>query len=359
MRGAGKHLGGLSARECLVELKYFYPPHCGQSGAANPSRSSMGMIDKLKSGVTNTLHKVENGASNLTHKVEGGATNLVQKAESAGAGVVNKVKQEAQVVGDKFEGAAKTAGKVVSALNPWNKNPDLKYDGMYVGKDGQTFPPNTPLSQIPAVEPKGGVKNNETIIYTNGIQTTKEGQSNSLQNIADTTGSRVIGVHNATQSVTADLAQCVEDKLDKGKNPAVDTLADTVYSELKAGHDVHLMGHSQGGLITARALFHVQQRLMVEGGMSQADAEKAMSHITVETFGAASTKYPDGPKYFHNLNTVDAVPVLTGLGEPGVHPFTHPGKDAKINWFTDSHGLNLGANHSFDDVYLKHRQPVN
>ena len=49
----------------------------------------------------------------------------------------------------------------------------------------------------------------------------------------------------------------MKDKLDKGTNPAVDTLADTLYTELKAGHDVQLMGYSQGGLITARALFDV------------------------------------------------------------------------------------------------------
>ncbi|MFY1826863.1 hypothetical protein ACN47A_13165 [Myxococcus fulvus] len=59
-------------------------------------------------------------------------------------------------------------------------------------------------------------------------------------------------LHGLTGDFVADLAQCVGDKLDKGKNPAVDTLVDTVYGELKAGREVHLTGYSQGGLITAR-----------------------------------------------------------------------------------------------------------
>ena len=45
----------------------------------------------------------------------------------------------------------------------------------------------------------------------------------------------MVGVHNATEGMGADLPQCVKDKLDKGTNPAVDTLADTVYSEIEGG----------------------------------------------------------------------------------------------------------------------------
>ncbi|SET60981.1 hypothetical protein SAMN05443572_102875 [Myxococcus fulvus] len=59
-------------------------------------------------------------------------------------------------------------------------------------------------------------------------------------------------LHGLTEDFAADLAQCVGDKLDKGTGPAEDTLVDTVYGELKAGREVHLMGYSQGGFITAR-----------------------------------------------------------------------------------------------------------
>ena len=65
-------------------------------------------------------------------------------------------------------------------------------------------------------------------------------------------------------------------------------MADTVYSELKAGRGVHLMAHSQGALVTSRALNDVAQRLRIEDGMSQSQVEKLMSKAKVETFGGAA-----------------------------------------------------------------------
>ncbi|NJM52564.1 MAG: hypothetical protein HC846_03675 [Blastocatellia bacterium] len=126
-------------------------------------------------------------------------------------------------------------------------------------QNGQTFPANTSLNDIPAVVPNGGVHNNETLIYVNGIRTNVAGQANSLQAIADNTGSRVVGIHNATEGTGVDLLQSFGDKLDIGNNPAVDTLADTVYNELRAGREVHLMAHSQGAIITSRALEDVKK----------------------------------------------------------------------------------------------------
>jgi hypothetical protein len=237
-----------------------------------------------------------------------------------------------------------------------NAKPDRMNDGQFVGTQGQTFPPNTPLSQIPGVTPKGNPNPSETILYVNGIMTPLEGQMKEMQSIADTSGAKVVGIHNSTQGLTADLAQCVTDKLDKGTNPAVDTLADTVYSELKAGRDVHLMGYSQGGLITARALFDVSNRLRLEDGMSKDQVEQLMSHLKVETFGAASTKYPDGPQYVHYINDADLVPTLTGLGG-SVDPLAFlkdAGKGAVVHRFTDGN-LNLISNHMLDTLYLKHR----
>ena len=246
----------------------------------------------------------------------------------------------------------------LSKLFGGNAKPDRLSDGKFVGTQGQTFPPGTPLNQIPGVTPKGNPNPSETILYVNGIMTPKEGQLSEMQSIAETSGAKVIGIHNSTQGLVADLAQCVGDKLDKGTNPAVDTLADTLYSELKAGRSVHLMGYSQGGLITARALYDVERRLRIEDGMSKADVEKAMSKLKVETFGAASTRYPDGPQYVHYVNNADAVPTLTGLGgsvDPAAF-LKDAGKGAVVHRFTDGN-LNLISNHMLDTMYMKHRVP--
>lgn len=239
-----------------------------------------------------------------------------------------------------------------------DRRPDTVYDGLFVGANGQTFPPNTPLNQIPAVQPRNGATTDETVIYINGINTTKDGQAASLQAIADRTGARVIGIHNSTEGMISDLRQCVTDKLDLGRNPPVDTLADTVYNEIQTGRTVHLMAHSQGALITSRALRDVYQRLRIEDGLSRAEAERRLSQVQVETFGGAAGHYQDGPQYVHYINRDDPVPSLFGLGWDidRFNPTLDAGRGAHVHWFTDRH-LNPIASHSFEDVYLERRVP--
>jgi hypothetical protein len=308
----------------------------------------MSLIDRNRK----TLPQVTQGTRPSLDKTQ-------QPAGTAANTVKNTVAPNAKVAkqgADAFESAP--ARQTANLLGGGSKPSDKVHDGQFVGANGQTFPPGTPLSQIPGVTPRDNPNPAKTIIYVNGILTPKESQSSDLQAIADKANAKAIGIHNSTEGVISDLAQCVKDKLDKGRNPAVDTLADTVYSELKAGRDVHLMGYSQGGLITARALFDVERRLRIEDGLSKADTQKLMGKLSVETFGAASTKYPDGPNYVHYVNNRDAVPTLTGLGgsfDPAGF-LKDAGKGAVVHRFGDG-GLNLAANHNFQGTYMKHRVP--
>ncbi len=232
--------------------------------------------------------------------------------------------------------------------------PDKSYDGTFIGSGGKAYSSNTPLSEIPSIKPNNGAAaSNETIIYVNGIRNQKSDQANSMQDIANKTGANVIGIHNSTESTFKDLVQSLGDKLDLGNNPAVDSVANAVYSELKAGHDVHLMGHSQGGLILSRALSDVKKRLMLEDGMSKNQAEGLMSKVKVETFGAAAGSYPDGPKYVHYINRADPVPMLFGLGSfKGLFGDKGAGKGAQVVRFTQFSNV-----HDFSGTYLSRRQP--
>ncbi|HYH99009.1 hypothetical protein [Hyalangium sp.] len=310
------------------------------------------------------MNPIERGR-NLINQVRNGAEKAIDKVENAVAKTVDKVQDVAVATGNKignvvdgFENAAVGGAKAVQGFFGGGNQPDRVHDGQFVGAGGQTFPPGTPLNDIPGVTPKNNPNPSSTILYVNGINTTKDGQFGSLESIAETTGSKVIGIHNATEGMGADLAQCVKDKLDKGTNPAVDTLADTLYNELKAGRDVHVMAHSQGGLITSRALGDVYNRLRVEDGMSKADAQKLMSNLQVETFGAAATTYPDGPEYVHYVNRGDPVPGAFGLGPlpDKWNPIADGGKGSQVHHFNEFH-LNPIAAHGFESVYLKHRVP--
>ncbi|HZI11698.1 MAG TPA: hypothetical protein VE153_15050 [Myxococcus sp.] len=310
----------------------------------------MSLIDRTR----NLIQKVGTGTQNTVAKVQTGVTQAANT-------VKNTAENVGQRVADGFESKASTAANTVAGVFTAPKGAkDKAYDGKFVGAGGQTFNANVPLSQIPAVTPRNNPNATSTVIYVNGINTDKNGQSNELQGIADRTGMRAIGIHNATEGMVSDVIQAAKDKFGKGHNPAVDTLADTVYNELKAGRSVHLMGYSHGGAITARALNDVAKRLRIEDGMSPAQVEKTLGKLNVETFGAASCKYVDGPKYVHYVNDKDLVPGLFGLGHSGNSPFDKlkdAGKDAKIHYFSEKNMLS-GA-HSLVDTYMKHRADFN
>ncbi|WP_225411489.1 hypothetical protein [Stigmatella hybrida] len=310
------------------------------------------------------MNPIERGR-NLINQVRTGAERTIDRAQETVGNVVDQARGVAAEGGrrvnqfvDGFENAAVKGTQAVQGFFGGGNQPDRVHDGQFVGAGGQTFSPDTALSDVPAVTPRNNPNATDTVLYVNGINTTKDAQANSLQAIADTTGARVIGIHNATEGMGADLAQCVKDKLDKGTNPAVDTLADTLYNEIKAGRNVHLMAHSQGGLISSRALGDVYNRLRVEDGMSQADAQQAMSHINVETFGAAATRYPDGPNYVHYVNRGDPVPGLFGLGPvpDSWNPVADGGKGSVVRHFNEFHLNPIGA-HNFESVYLNQRVP--
>jgi hypothetical protein len=312
----------------------------------------------------NPLQRARQIASNVAHGTER-VVNRTQDAVGNAAGQVRDVAVAgARRVGQLSDGFERVGARGVQAASAARGlfgsggQPDRVHDGKYVGAGGQTFAPTTPLRDIPAVTPRNNPNANQTVLYVNGIQTTKDAQANSLQAIADTTGARVIGIHNATEGMTTDLAQCVKDKLDKGHNPAVDTLADTLYNEIKAGRDVHLMAHSQGGLISSRALGDVYKRLRIEDRMSEQDARGLMGRINVETFGAAAMRYPDGPNYVHYVNRGDPVPGLFGLGPASDrwNPAVDGGRGSRVHHFNEFH-LNPIAAHGFESVYLNHRVP--
>ncbi len=304
------------------------------------------------------MNPIERGR-NLFNTVRTGTQHAVEKAQRTVGQVANTVSDSGRRVGqfvDGFEDKATSSVRALGGIFGGSK-PDRVYDGHLVGAGGQTFPPGTPLSQVPGVTPRNNPNPSETFIYVNGISNTKDHQLGSMQQIADRTGARVIGLHNATEGMVADLAQCVQDKLDKGHNPAVDSLADTVYAELKAGRSVHLMAHSQGGLVTSRALNDVANRLRIEDGMSKGDVEKLLGRVNVETFGGAAGHYPDGPNYVHYVNTKDIVPTWFGQGNgKGLDEWMRDaGKGAVVRRF--EHGSGIQGTHGLGDAYLPQRVP--
>jgi hypothetical protein len=302
---------------------------------------------------------VGNAAENLLDPFEDLGRTAFLALERAGSAAGTAAELFEGAAAGLAEGYASRTGIMPRRVFEWqaarpareSRGSDRDFDGLFVGADGRTYPPSTPLAQVPAVLPRDGRAPAGTIVYVNGISTTKDGQFGSLQRIADRTGARVVGIHNATQGGAADVIQSAGDTLDVGRNPVVDTLADTVYEEVNAGRTVHLMAHSQGALITSRALTDVYQRLRVEDGLSRREAERRLSRVEVETFGGAAGYYPDGPRYVHYVNRRDAVPGLFGLG-PFANPLVRPGRGAVVHRFSEGDNA-----HGFEQTYLPRRVP--
>ena len=117
------------------------------------------------------------------------------------------------------------------------------------------------------------------------------------------------------------------------------------------------MAHSQGGLITSRALKHVTERLRAEG-LSTAQIHERLGLVHAETFGAAAYHYPDGPQYEHFINTSDPVPRLAGLGK-STRRDRNAGAGAEVHRFRDNKASrgDLFGSHDFD-LYLEHRERI-
>jgi hypothetical protein len=260
--------------------------------------------------------------------------------------------------------------------SPWLQ--DNRFDGLLVGADGQTYPPNIDLRDIPPILPDNGkTPTDETLIFVNGVANNLGEQVESMQRLANDSGARVLGIHNATER-GRDGWQALGDKLGIGRNPASRTLEDLVYREIKAGRTVQVIGHSQGAAIVARALTDVKEKLMDDDNLSRKSAERLLSRVKVETFGGIAARYPDGPQYVHYINMADGaniaglgpavlpgggffsklfggisrvLPGLPGLPKPPVP--VNGGRGAVYHrfWSTEAN------NHNFKKVYSEHRVP--
>ena len=273
--------------------------------------------------------------------------------------VVDRVSTEVSSFVDRHEPtlfrAAQAIDSVVNLVRGRGPNPDKQFDGQLVDGAGRTHAAGTPLAELTGTRPNNGQQPQGRVLYVNGINTDVNTQRASMQNIANATGMEVIGLHNSTEGMITDLKQSAGDKVDKGSNPAVDSMANTLYEEITSGREIHVMAHSQGGLVTSRALTDVRNRLMIEDGMTAAEAEEAMSRIKVESFGSAAAEWPDGPQYVHYINRGDPVPTMLGLGS-GPDRGQQPGEGAVVRYFNEF-SLNIIKAHSIDTTYMNNRVP--
>ena len=215
---------------------------------------------------------------------------------------------------------------------------DWKWDGYFVGEGGRTWAPGTALDRVRPVKPHQGVVSNQRLVLINGIMTDVSLQYRDMQELADRTGSEVIGIHNATRGMTRDLLQCVGDKLELeiANDRAVDTTEKVIRDALDMGKEVHFVAHSQGAIILSNALGRVESELRDEAPEKNPyEVAGQFRGIEATTLGGAAWTFPDGPEYRHYVNRLDVVPMLTGTGLDSLNPWGHIGAGAEVEHFTE------------------------
>lgn len=267
---------------------------------------------------------------------------------------------------------------------PQDPDTDKEADGYYMG-DG--CKPKKELSDAkaspvrPAPDNKCCKENpsGKTIYYVNGINTTREAHCTTLREIANSSCANVVGIYNATEGFVADGLQTGGDRdlinkaaggsaprLD-GRNPAVNTVSDTIYSEVMAGNTPEIWAHSQGGAVTSLGLYSADNRLQMAGNQDR------LSGVNVTSYGSAAPRWVDGPTYEHYVHTDDITPVSLGLGANPSSDGGRAGNGAKVYRFSGDQGngwpdqgesgygrgvLSPAANHGVEKTYIAKREQV-
>ena len=257
---------------------------------------------------------------------------------------------------------------------------DKEMDGMYMGagcKPKKTLAEAKASPTVPADDNaccKG--KPRKRIYYVNGISTPHQAHCTTLREIANSTCAEVIGIYNATDGFIGDALQTGGDRqlinraaagepvqLD-GRNKAVNTVSNTVYSEIQNKENKEppeFWAHSQGGAVTSLGLYSADNRLQAAGN------PKRLSGMKVNSYGSAAPRWVDGPNYDHSVNVNDITPVSLGLGDSG--NASKAGKNAKIHRFSGSPGkwvdegkpgykkgfLTPTSNHGIEETYIAKR----
>jgi hypothetical protein len=218
-------------------------------------------------------------------------------------------------------------------------------DGQVMTTDGQgtTWGTGVSPSEIP------GANGRDNVMWVNGIRTSAADHQNTLRLLEGQGGTRAVGLYNATEGFGWDALQVRADQREnqqraegtwqgQSRNAATRSLSDSIVNHLN---------NSQGGVVTANALYDARQRLTTQHGAERAN--ELMGRLQVETFGGAARNYVDGPQYTHWINQSDNV-----TGNMGPDERTG-GRGAIFRRFnTDAPSDPL--NHNFESVYWPERQ---
>lgn len=292
-------------------------------------------------------------------------------------------------------------------------------DGQFVGASGSGGGNTPPGSfrgyasgsrnfwSVPAVTPATAERRpaelspNKLLVYINGINTTRAVHAYTVKMASVVSGANAIGIYNQSgdgesTNMFFDLVQCLGDKTGLSNNPASNAAARCIRDACTNGKYLNIVAHSQGALITSRALRQgigmlldqygrtnqrvrplidqVEQRrnffqsvgrnIIGADDVDRMRLEAALqryilptiesqlgSYVSVQTYGGAGSFFPNGPRYRHVNNGWD--PVSNSVGQGAW--ISGGGRGATQVQIERNSGMRIRdvADHSIEGLYLQ------
>ena len=326
---------------------------CASAAATGVKRATVGAAKTVGLVARTSAVKLARALTKLTDAVVGGVT--------AGCDLG---------VGAVFSGLTRVAtysprveSRLVSALKSTKRSP---IDGAFLNE--HCGPSLTLGPYLRGRRPTcGGYDGMPKVAYTNGIRNTDGEACESMKRIAEARCVEVVGIYNATDGFLSDIGECVEDINRTGATPAVRSQLIYLRQQLAVPGNapVVLYAHSQGGLITQRALVRLKRQYVYQNridgmSMSQANAaaERSLGRVQVYSFGTAEQGWPVGPVVHRSTNEYDPVPKIIRAAQSN-KPNTYPAaQDPAGALPVDSFKTPALNPHSMNDVYLPHMKAI-
>lgn len=159
--------------------------------------------------------------------------------------------------------------------------------------------------------------------YVNGFVGSKDYYDPSIQKIADTMGSHVLGViNNQESSIVVDLQKALAGRLhhalgEKAEKKAVTNLKECIldFHENFPDKDIRILAYSQGTIITKNSIELLRKEIPEEDWLSLS------RKLKVELYGAAQHLWPSDVSVVEYMHKKDYVPGLTQIPDTVRHAF--------------------------------------
>lgn len=162
--------------------------------------------------------------------------------------------------------------------------------------------PHIPVVMPPGESPfRGQSEAEELWFFLNGICTNEDVLRLNGEALASIFGRRISLLHNPSDGVVLDLLECAAGRTAELFEPVSRSVADILEMALASGRKVVLIAHSQGGIISAKAINHLHSKLQ--------GADRALlGQLELYTFASAAT-HLQAPEIYaeHFYNTRDYV----------------------------------------------------